>query len=88
MTEDKVRENRLRRMAERRGYILKRSRRRDPQAIDYGGYMLVEATRNFAVVGSDVYAFSATLDDIEQFFSEPPIAKRTSERKHAKTKSR
>lgn len=33
---EKVRENRLRRMAERQGLRLVKSRRRDPRAIDYG----------------------------------------------------
>jgi hypothetical protein len=41
MTEEKVRENRLRRMAQRRGYMLVKSRRRDPLATDYGLYVLV-----------------------------------------------
>jgi len=35
-TGEKVRENRLRRMAERRGLSVHRSRRRDPGALDYG----------------------------------------------------
>jgi hypothetical protein len=35
--DDKVRENRLRRMAQRRGMQLQKSRRRDPNAIDFGG---------------------------------------------------
>ena len=39
MTSD-VRENRLRRVAQRRGFRLVKSRRRDPRAIDYGGYQL------------------------------------------------
>ena len=38
---EKVRENRLRRMADRQGYVFIRSRRRDPRAIDYGLYFLV-----------------------------------------------
>ncbi|ROQ40958.1 hypothetical protein EDF46_0324 [Frondihabitans sp. PhB188] len=41
MVEDKVLENRLRREAERRGYMLVKSRRRDPKALDYGLYALV-----------------------------------------------
>jgi hypothetical protein len=41
--EEKVRENRLRRMAERQGYKLEKSRRRDPRATDYGLYRLVPA---------------------------------------------
>src|SRR5260370_1270190 len=42
-TVEKVRENRLRRVAERRGLRLEKSRRRDSQAIDYGTYQLVDA---------------------------------------------
>lgn len=37
---EKVRENRLRRMAERQGLTLTRSRRRDPRALDFGKYWL------------------------------------------------
>lgn len=37
---EKVRENRLRRMAERQGYRLVKSRRRDPLATDFGTYTL------------------------------------------------
>jgi hypothetical protein len=47
---DQQRESRLRRMAEREGLALSKSRRRDPQAIDYGGWMVVEPFMN-AVVG-------------------------------------
>jgi hypothetical protein len=39
---EKVRENRLRRMAERQGFALRKSRRRDPHALDYGTYYLVD----------------------------------------------
>jgi hypothetical protein len=48
-TDEKVRENRLRRMAERQGLRLVKSRRRDPRAIDYGTYMLVNAEINGVV---------------------------------------
>ena len=40
---EKVRENRLRRMAERQGLTLTRSRRRDPRALDFGKYWLTDA---------------------------------------------
>jgi hypothetical protein len=40
--EEKVRENRLRRMADRQGLKLLRSRRRDPRALDYGLYWLTD----------------------------------------------
>lgn len=42
MADDKVRENRLRRAAERRGLLLVKRRRMDPKAFDYGLYVLVE----------------------------------------------
>jgi hypothetical protein len=40
VTGEKVRENRLRRMADRQGLQLVKSRRRDPRAVDYGTYAL------------------------------------------------
>ena len=36
----KIDENRVRRMAQRQGYTLHKSRRRDPRALDYGVYWL------------------------------------------------
>jgi hypothetical protein len=46
MDTDKVRENRLRRMAERRGLRLEKSRRRDPMAADYGTYQIIDNDTN------------------------------------------
>jgi hypothetical protein len=66
---DKVRENRLRRVAERRGMILQKSRRRDPKAIDFGGYMLIDAETNGAILGSSPVAYSATLDEVEAWLA-------------------
>jgi hypothetical protein len=37
-----VRENRVRRMAKRRGYRLVKSRSRDPQAVDYDLYAVID----------------------------------------------
>jgi hypothetical protein len=62
---DKVRENRLRRMAERQGYVLVKSRRRDPQAYDFGGYMVVEMTTGGVVLGSHPLPYSLDLDAVE-----------------------
>ncbi|WIB12910.1 hypothetical protein [Curtobacterium sp. MCPF17_052] len=58
--DEKVRENRLRRAAERQGLLLKKSRRRDPRAIDYGTYMVVDAATNSLTAGPGL-----TLDDVE-----------------------
>ncbi len=64
-----MRENRLRRMAERQGYALRKSRRRDPRALDYGGYMLTKVKTDEPIFGAGDFPFSATLDDIEAFLT-------------------
>ena len=63
MPEDKVRENRLRRMADRQGLRLTRSRRRDPLALDYGAYWLVDIELNAVVAGDSNVGM--TLDEVE-----------------------
>ena len=67
---EKVRENRLRRMAARQDLILKKSKRRDPQAIDYGCYMLVNA-HNGVVAGANPGWADFNLDDVEKYCSAP-----------------
>lgn len=64
MADEKVRENRLRKMAKRQGYELQKSRRRDPRAIDYGGWMIVDPDSNGVVEGSN---YSMDLDAIEEW---------------------
>jgi hypothetical protein len=68
---DKVRENRLRRMAERQGLRLVKSRRRDPHAFDHGRYMLHTIGTNDVVFGAPITGpnGSATLDEVEEFLS-------------------
>ncbi|MGR3542528.1 MAG: hypothetical protein ACU0BS_14030 [Hasllibacter sp.] len=63
--DDKVRENRLRRVAGRRGLRLERSRRRDAAATGYGGYRLVDTVGGGVVFGDERHEFGATLDQIE-----------------------
>jgi len=68
MSEDKIRENRLRRAAERQGLMLKKSRRRDPRAVDYGGYMLVDIATNGVVAGTGALGRPHwSLDDVETY---------------------
>lgn len=73
MNDEKVRENRLRRMAQRQGLRLEKSRRRDPRALDFGGYWLVDGpapepgggnwrSRGMVLGGE----FGASLDDVER----------------------
>jgi hypothetical protein len=72
MNEDpKVRENRLRRIADRRGYRLEKSARRDPKALDFSRYRLIDVRAKRAVLGSD-HGFSATIDEVEAFLDGRP----------------
>ena len=68
---DRVRENRLRRAARRQGYVLHRSRTRDPRALDYGSYWLVDTAGARGVVlgriPGDWHSDAADLDDIERY---------------------
>ena len=59
--DEKVRENRLRRMAERQGYKLEKSRIRDPRAIGYGSVTLVPAKGKPKVFKS--------IDEVEAFLT-------------------
>jgi len=74
MSVDKTRENRLRRMARRQGLELQKSRRRDPRALDYGGYQLTDRESSSLVFGEIAgTAFGASLDDIEAFLLGPRV---------------
>lgn len=68
-TLQKVRENRLRRMAERRGLILTKSRRRDTLASDYGTWTLRTAQGEVITTESGDDA----LDRIEQALLDPAL---------------
>jgi hypothetical protein len=63
---DRTREKRLRRAAARQHLVLKKSRLRDPRALGYGGYMLVDRD-NRCLLGAHPYAYSATIDEIEKY---------------------
>lgn len=80
-TSQKARENRLRRMADRQGLLLVKSRRRDPRALDYGQYVLVEDTAGNreglgrqrggqAAISDFANGHGRSLDDIERVLME------------------
>lgn len=56
-------------MAARQGLGLQKSRRRDPRALDYGGWMIVNPETNAVVAGGHPAPYSFTLDDIEEFLT-------------------
>ncbi len=66
----KVRENKLRRMAARQGYGLMKSRARDPRALGYGGFMIVDPKTNFIVAGASPGAYSLSADEVEEWLLE------------------
>jgi hypothetical protein len=69
-TTDKVRENRLRRMAERQGLVLRKSRRRDPRAIDYRRFYLTDRLSGDIVSGyRPGLGPGYTLDEIEHYLT-------------------
>lgn len=57
-------------MADRQGLVLRKSRRRDPRATDYGGWMLVDARTNVVELGGTPFAFCASLDDVEKYLTD------------------
>ena len=68
--QDKVRENRLRRMADRQALRLQKSGRRDPRAIDYGTYMLIDPITNTVVAGASATGRPEfSLDDVEAWLT-------------------
>ena len=67
---EKIRENRLRNMAGRQGLRLTKARRRDPQALDYGTYMLIDANTNALVAWGLQSGYGMTLDEIETCLKE------------------
>jgi len=65
MANGKTRETRLRRMADRQGLRLVKSRRRDPYALDFGKYMLVDALDAVVAGAGPAGDPSLTLDEVE-----------------------
>lgn len=68
---DKVRENRLRAMAARRGLELQKSRRRDPGARDYGHWWVRDdRTRRVVFPQGRGGRWGATLNEVEAYLTE------------------
>jgi hypothetical protein len=70
---NKTRETRLRRAADRQGLRLERSRRRDPQAIDYDRYWLLDLATGDVVAGASPIGRPAwDLDQVETWLTSDP----------------
>jgi len=68
LTREKVFENRLRRMAARQGFALRKSQRRDPLAIGFGRFWIVAPSDDRIVAGGET-GFS--LDQAEAWLTDP-----------------
>ena len=66
---DKTRENRLRDTAKRQGLRLEKSRRRDPRALDYGTFQLVDVQADTVVAHTTSFGYGLSLDDVEKWLS-------------------
>lgn len=80
---DKVRENRYRRMLRRRGFHLVKSRLRDPRAIGFGGFMIVDASANAVVAGQINSSGALNLDEVQAWL-EDGLASRERRLSHLK----
>jgi hypothetical protein len=65
--EDKDREHKLRRRAERLGLRLRKSRARHLHSDDFGKYMVLDPDRNLILDGG---RFDLELDDVEAFLDQ------------------
>lgn len=66
-TDERAREARARRKARAQGLVLRKSRIRNRNVDNWGGYMLVDAQGNYVVRGE---RWNLDLDDVEKFLSE------------------
>jgi hypothetical protein len=77
--EHKVRENRLRRAADRQGLRLQRSPRRDPNALGYGLYALTDNSTGGSKHSHAPWGIhTLDLDEVEHYLSsdtKPPTTK-------------
>ena len=70
-TSEKVRENRLRRMAKRQGFRLVKIRRLDPLAVDYGRYRVETGDGIEAKGFASTMGWGLPLDEVEKRLTTP-----------------
>lgn len=67
--DETTRERRLRRAAHDQGLRVVKSHLRDPQALSYGMFRLVDEN-NYIVAGGDLLGFSLRLDEVETYLAD------------------
>jgi len=69
---NKIYEDRIRRAANRQGFTLVKSRRRDPRAVGYGCYMLTDTATNSVVMGvGPTGEPGANIEEVESYLNRP-----------------
>jgi hypothetical protein len=64
---ERAQEDRLRRVAERQGLRLEKARRRNPRALDYGRFRLIDTASGSPVFPShDLTEYPLSLHDVER----------------------
>jgi hypothetical protein len=56
-------------MAERQRLAVQKSRLRDPRAVGYGLYRIVDPNMNIVVAGGHPLDYSLTIDDVEAWLT-------------------
>lgn len=74
---EKVRGNRVRRLASRQGLHLRKSRRRDRRALDYNRWTIVDAATHVVLAGQGPTGRpSLTLEEVEAYLEHGPTRTR------------
>lgn len=69
MAEEKIRENRLRRVADRQGLRVEKSKRRDPFAIGFNTFAVFRKATGDHLAGQPNEGAGLTLDQLEAFLT-------------------
>jgi hypothetical protein len=75
---DTERERRIRRLAERRGVAVRKSPEEDPHSPDFGKFQIVDPGDNTVIAGDEPHAYSLTLNDVEQWFTNDEVTPQAS----------
>jgi len=66
----KQRETQLRRVAAGMGLVVRKSRARDPERMDFGRYRVEDVKNDCVVAGRFPYGYTLSLDDVDEVLEE------------------
>jgi hypothetical protein len=89
--EEKVLENKWRRKAERMGYVLAKSRAKDPDSFSFGGFKILDRWTGGVLAGDEPFDFCMTFDEVQRWITKrgpnPPKGKVKGHEQKKQTKS-